>query len=111
MGIIDQILNEAENELFPKVANDQNGAPDASSKQQTGGDILSTAQGYLAKVEQFKAALGGQVAAAPTAEGAPGEGQMPNPETGNSVIIARPDGTQIKVAHVMELAKLRKNWR
>ena len=47
MGIIDKILEEAENELFPKVANDQNGAPTEASQQQGGGDVFAAAQAYL----------------------------------------------------------------
>ena len=118
MGIIDQILEEAESELFPKVANDQNGAPTEPAQQQGGGDVFAAAQAYLAKVEQFKGSLGQMAAAsAPGGEAAaPGEMAPPGGEPGappaatdGGIIIARPDGTQIKVAELKKLASLRSN--
>lgn len=127
MDLIEQILKEAEEELlFDKEANDQNGSPDTPAKQNGGGDILSTAQELLQQIEQFKAALGEGVAAQANVD--PNIVQDPNaqaidPATGqpvavdpntaaqqsgdSSVVIVRPDGTQIKVASLMKIAALR----
>jgi hypothetical protein len=129
MSFIDQILAEAESELL-KEANDDQGAPDtASNQEQGGGDILTTAQAFLQKVEQFKAALGqnaagvdpnAQVAQDPNAQQSSvadpnAQIQDPNAQvvapaatSGNSPItIVRPDGTQIKLASLAKLASLR----
>jgi hypothetical protein len=122
MGIIDQIIKEAQDELLldpvEKNANDQNGGPTESAQQQGGGDILASAQAHLANVEKFKASLGQMAAGAggdqPPGGGAPGEeaaeGETPGAGAeagGGAVVIARPDGTQIKVAALMKLAALR----
>lgn len=129
MSFIDQILAEAESELL-KEANDDQGAPDtASNQEQGGGDILTTAQAYLQKVEQFKAALGqnaagvdpnAQVAQDPNAQADPNAQQQavdpnaqqqqvvdPNAASASPITIVRPDGTQIKLASLAKLASLR----
>ena len=123
MGIIDQIIKEAEEEELlrdpiEKNANDQNGGPVESSQQQGGGDILATAQAHLANVEKFKASIGQLAAGAPGdgTEQAPPGGEMGGAPTegvpeagggGSSVVITRGDGTQIKVASLLKLAALR----
>jgi hypothetical protein len=116
MGIIDQIIKEAQDELLldpvEKNANDQNGGPTESAQQQGGGDILASAQAHLANVEKFKASLGQMAAGAggdqPPGGGAPGEEAAEGETPGaGAVVIARPDGTQIKVAALMKLAALR----
>lgn len=128
MSIINEILAEAEAELFgseqsfQKEANDQNGAPEQARGQQAP-DIASVAKDYMAKVESFKSNISQLVA------GAQGQGQggdeeqmaamqqqqaseqaiAANPAVQEKVIIQRPDGTQIKVAELLKLAQLRRN--
>jgi hypothetical protein len=119
MSFIDQILAEAESELL-KEANDDQGAPDtASNQEQGGGDILTTAQAFLQKIEQFKAALGQNAAGvdpnAQVAQDPNAQVQDPNaqvaaptaPTDNNPITIVRPDGTQIKLASLAKLASLR----
>lgn len=118
-GFIEQLLAEAEAELLEKEANDQQGAPDTVSKQeQGGGDILTAAQSFLQKIEQFKVALGDGAASQTGEEQVNPEAQAQNPEaqqtvgaapTGNnSVVIQRPDGTILKVAELQKIASLRR---
>lgn len=58
MSIIDNILNEAADELgLDKKANDQDGAPENSSNTNTGTDIVATANAFLQQLEQFKASI------------------------------------------------------
>ena len=122
-SFIDKLLAEAELEIcsdLEKSANDENGAPDAPSNQeQGGGDILTTAQAFLQKIEQFKAALsqgGAQAVEDPNAQ--PNQKDQPAEAaaqqavgattSGNStVMIQRPDGTQIKLASLTKLASAR----
>lgn len=130
---IDRLLAEADQELgIDKEANDANGAPDnASNQEQGGGDIVTTAQALLQKMEQFKTALSqnaaggagaGQVQPDPATD--PNAVQDPNAQVNNAdsqaaaavppaapqnspVIITRPDGTQIKLASLSKLASVR----
>ena len=126
---IQQLLDEAEHELdFVKEANDENGAPDNASKQeQGGGDIMTTAQTFLQKVEQFKAALGQNAAGQtgdpnaqpqqmdpnaqqqvdPNAQQQVDPNAQPMAPATSPVTIIRPDGTQIKLASLQKLASLR----
>ena len=79
-SFIEQLLAEAESELT-KEANDANGAPDnASQQEQGGGDINTTAQAFLQKVEQFKAQLGQNVAGAEQQQQDPNAPVDPNAE-------------------------------
>ena len=118
-NMIDQILAEAEMELFGeeemefnKTANDQNGAPEAPQQGQGQQDIISMAQSFIAEVQQLKASLGQQAAMSgeqnPEDEAAV-QAQMEQvpPGAAEKVIIQRPDGTQIKVAALAKLAALR----
>ena len=134
--MIDRLLAEAETELA-KTANDENGAPDnVSQQEQGGGDILTTAQTLLQKIEQFKVALGQNAAgqgggdpntAAPADPNAPqvdpnapvvdpnapqvqdpnAQVAAPAPVANNPIVITRPDGTQIKLASLTKLASVR----
>lgn len=130
-GFIEQLLAEAEAEAgLDKTANDANGAPETSSNQeQGGGDIMTTAQAFLQKVEQFKAALGENVAAQGQDPNAQAQAQpdpnaqaqaqaqvqdpnaqaqaQPAPGANGGVLITRPDGTQIKLASLSKLASVR----
>ena len=121
-NLIDEILAEAEQELFGeseefnKQANDNNGAPEMNAQGgQEQKDIIGIAQDFIAEVQQFKAVLG------QSAAGAGGEQQMTPedqaavdqqmqqvpPGAEGAVVIQRPDGTQIKLAALAKLAALR----
>ena len=130
MSIINQILAEAESDLFgsdysiQKEANDQNGAPEQAKGQQAQ-DIGSAAKDYVAKVEQFKSSISQLVAGAQGGgeQQAGSEQEMAamqqaqaseqavaaNPEIQEKVVIQRPDGTQIKVAELLKIARVRRH--
>ncbi len=122
-SFIEQLLAEAESELV-KEANDANGAPDNASQQEQGsGDINTTAQAFLQKVEQFKAQLGQNVAGAeqqqqdpnapvdPNAEVPVDPNAQPQAEGSGAIIIQRPDGTVVKLAELQKLASLRSSFK
>jgi len=115
--MVKRLLKEAEDELFSlnKHANDQNGAPSTPQPAQQQNDIVGMAQSFLAEVQQLKAAVAQGAAGAPVdpaaAQGAPVDPAAAQAAAGGGIIIQRPDGTQIKVAELREIAKERELYK
>lgn len=118
-SVIDKILAESEEELgLDKLANDPNGAPEdnpnnGAAKQ----DIVSMANAFMQKVEQFKAQLG-QGAAAAAGGTDDGQGQAVADPTGGAVdpnaqaakggvTVQTPGGAVVKIASLVKLAALK----
>ena len=116
--IVDDLLKEAEEELM-KTANDEQGAPETANTSSNGqGDIISTANSFLQKLEQFKGSLGNQTAeagggvdpnAADPGQNSPevdqnGQPVNANPSGGGGATIQTPGGTIIKLASLIKIA-------
>jgi len=116
-SIIDDILAEAEQESLVKIANDPQGAPETANDSNSGQtDIVSTANAFLQELEQFKATLGGNVAAQGqedpnqqgVPEGDPNAPQVPQEQQqGGGATIQTPGGTIIKLAAMAKLASIK----
>lgn len=119
MNVIDNILAEAEQELgLDKIANGPNGEPENVVNNGSGKeDIVSMANSFIQKVEQFKAQLqqgavdGGEDLNQQAIEGnqPPVNAANPNGEatSGGGVTVQTPGGAVIKVASLIKLAALK----
>ena len=116
MDMVQRLLMEAQEELgIDKIANDLNGAPD-QPQQQGGQDILQVANDFVAKVQQFKSQIAGQVVGQddPGAEGEIIEGAVDEngqpvnaeqpPQASGGATIQTPGGTVIKLAGLVKMA-------
>ena len=101
------------------TANDEQGAPESANNTNNGqGDIISTANSFLQKLEQFKGSLGTMTAEAGAAQDPnavdPGQNSPEvdqngqpvnaNPSNGGGATIQTPGGTIIKLASLIKIA-------
>lgn len=118
MSLLDDLLKEADDNLFEKKANDPNGAPENNQANAgSGEDIMSLANSFIQEVEAFKQSMSQGVAQntdqqnvdqqnAQVQQG--GQQVDPNLQAGSSTsaTIQKPDGTIIKVGSLVKLASI-----
>lgn len=118
MSLLDDLLKEADDNLFEKKANDPNGAPENNQANAGGGeDVMALANSFIQEVEAFKQSMSQGVAQntnqqnmdqqnAQVQQG--GQQVDPNQQAGSSTsaTIQKPDGTIIKVGSLVKLASI-----